>query len=76
MLLMVLLVALASSAAHADGAEALRIGARAHVRPDSIWFENDADLTRWQALKRTGSAKAIAAFQDAKLGARDAWQFS
>lgn len=53
----------------------VRVGVAAQVKPNSIWFENAADLTRWQALKARGNAKAAAAFQDQRLRRREAWQF-
>lgn len=45
------------------------------VKPNSIWFDEVADLTHWQALKKTGNATELASYQDAVLGRRDAWQF-
>jgi hypothetical protein len=53
----------------------IRVGATAQVKGNSIWFEDGAIFTRWQALKRGGDAKALAAFQEKALHERDAWQF-
>lgn len=59
----------------ADAAE-LRRGAFKQVKPGSIWFEDRAGLAQWQALKHSGDAKALAAYQDGLLRAREAWQFT
>jgi hypothetical protein len=64
-------VALATSALAAD----IRLGAIMQVKANSIWFDEAADLTKWQALKNGGDAAALAAYEKDKLGSRDAWQF-
>jgi hypothetical protein len=61
-----------SSAAAAD----INIGAAMRVKPNAIWFQDAAKLTRWQQLKRSGDAKALASYQDRVLGEREAWQFT
>jgi hypothetical protein len=53
----------------------IRKGATMQVKPDSIWFEDTAKLTRWQVLKKSGNAAALATYQDAALSKRDIWQF-
>jgi len=53
----------------------IRAGANKEVKANSIWFEKAADLTHWQKLKKSGDAAALAAYEKAKLGSRDAWQF-
>ena len=53
-----------------------RAGATMTVKPNSIWFEETADLTRWQQLKKARNAAALTAYQEGKLRNRDAWQFS
>ena len=45
------------------------------VKPNSIWFEDTAKLTRWQQLKKSGNAAALTSYQDQALSKRDAWQF-
>lgn len=50
-------------------------GATMQVKPDSIWFQDSAELAHWQRLKKAGNATALAAYQDKILGNRDAWQF-
>ena len=45
------------------------------VKPNSIWFQDVAKLTHWQALKKSGHAAALAAYQERALSRRDAWQF-
>jgi hypothetical protein len=68
-----LFVLLAASAGCLAGE--IRKGATMQVKPNSIWFEETADLTHWQLLKKSGDAAALASFLDDKLHARDAWQF-
>jgi len=63
--------ALATSALAAD----MRAGAIMQVKANSIWFDEAADLTQWQKLKKGGDAAALAAYEKDKLGSRDAWQF-
>jgi len=53
----------------------IKPGATMQVKPNSIWFDEAAQLARWHALKKRGDAAALAAYQDKLLGARDAWQF-
>ncbi len=48
----------------------IRVGAAMQVKPNSIWFEDEALLARWQALKTSGDEKALADFQDKALRAR------
>ena len=45
------------------------------VKPNSIWFDEAADLAQWQELKKKGEEPALAAYEKSKLGSRDAWQF-
>jgi hypothetical protein len=53
----------------------IRTGATMQVKPNSIWFQDAAQLTRWQQLKKGGDLKALASYQDKVLSNRDAWQF-
>jgi hypothetical protein len=53
----------------------IKPGATMQVKPNSIWFDEAAQLARWQELKKSGDAAALAAYQDQMLGRRDAWQF-
>jgi hypothetical protein len=64
-------------AALVTGANAgpIRKGAVMEVKPNSIWFEEVARLTRWQELKKGGDAAALSSYQDQMLGGREAWQF-
>jgi hypothetical protein len=64
-------VLLATAALAAD----IKPGATMQVKPNSIWFDEAAQLARWQALKKSGDDKALTAYQDQLLGQRDAWQF-
>jgi hypothetical protein len=50
-------------------------GATMQVRPNSIWFDQAGQLARWQKVKKSGDAAALASYQDKLLGQRDAWQF-
>jgi len=50
-------------------------GAVMEVKPNSIWFEEVARLTRWQELKKGGDAAALTSYQEQMLGGREAWQF-
>ena len=45
------------------------------MKPDSIWFEETTNLTRWQQLKKGRDRAALRSFQEQKLHSRDAWQF-
>src|SRR5215216_5085686 len=54
----------------------IRRGATMQVKPNSIWFEDTAKLTRWQELKKSGNTTALTSYQDEVLSHRDAWQFS
>jgi hypothetical protein len=54
----------------------IRKGATMQVKADSIWFQDTAKLTRWQQLKKSGDAKALASFQEKALSEREAWQFT
>jgi hypothetical protein len=71
------LLALLVVAASATGSIAgeIRRGATMQVKPNSIWFEEAANLTRWQQLKRGGDPAALASYQEELLSHRDAWQF-
>lgn len=53
----------------------IRVGAAMQVKPNSIWFQDADQFARWQALKKSGDAKAFAAFQEEALHQRAAWQF-
>jgi hypothetical protein len=53
----------------------IKPGATMQVKPNSIWFDEAAQLSHWYKLKQSGDAAALAAYQDEKLHARDAWQF-
>ena len=59
----------------ASFAAEIRAGTTMQVKPNSIWFEDIAKLTRWQQLKKTGNAAALTSYQDAALSKREAWQF-
>jgi hypothetical protein len=54
----------------------VRKGATMQVKADSIWFQDAGKFARWQALKKGGDAKALAAYQEEALHQRDAWQFT
>jgi hypothetical protein len=53
----------------------IRKGAVVEVKPNSIWFDEVARLTRWQELKKGGDAAALTSYQKQMLGGREAWQF-
>ena len=63
-----------SLATAAFGAE-IKSGATVQVKANSIWFQDNAQLARWQKLKQAGDATALARYQERLLSARDAWQF-
>ena len=50
-------------------------GAAMQVKPNSIWFQDAAQLAHWQKLKKSGNAKALASYQERLLSEREAWQF-
>ena len=68
------LLALAFCAASSPAAE-FREGAMMQVKPNSIWFEDAALLTKWQQLKKSGDKAALSSYEEQKLRQRDAWQF-
>lgn len=68
------LTMVASLAAAALAAE-IKNGATMDVKAHSIWFQDDAQLARWQQLKKAGDAKALARYQERLLSDRNAWQF-
>jgi hypothetical protein len=51
-------------------------GATMQVKPNSIWFQNAAQLARWQDLKKSGNTAALAIYQQQLLSDRNAWQFT
>lgn len=54
----------------------IRQGATIQVKPNSIWFQKVKELSHWQRIKKSGDAKALAAYQDKEMSERDAWQFT
>jgi hypothetical protein len=70
--LTVLVLAALIGGAHA---RPVRKGAVVEVKPNSIWFDEAARLTRWQELKKGGDAAALTSYQEQMLGGREAWQF-
>jgi hypothetical protein len=59
----------------ASFAAEIRKGATMQVKANSIWFQDEAQLARWQELKKAGDAKALEKYQEELLSERDAWQF-
>ena len=57
-------------------ADDFKPGTTMQVKPNSIWFDEAVQLSHWHRLKKSGDAAALAAYQDQKLHARDAWQFT
>ena len=53
----------------------IQVGGTFEVKANSIWFEDVAELERWQRLRKHGDAKALRFYQDKVLSRRDAWQF-
>ena len=45
------------------------------VRANSVWFQDETNLTHWQQLKKSGDTSALTSFQEQVLSQRDAWQF-
>jgi len=68
---LLVLVISASSAFAID----IHAGATMHVKPNSIWFQDDVNLTHWQGLMKAGDTKGAAAYADEICAQRDAWQF-
>jgi len=50
----------------------IRAGATMEVKPNSIWFDDLAQFSRWQQLKKSGNSKALASYQKERLSQRDA----
>jgi len=53
----------------------IQVGGTFEVKANSMWFEDVAELERWQRLRKHGDAKALRSCQDKVLSRRDAWQF-
>jgi len=53
----------------------IQVGGTFEVKANSIWFEDVAELERWQRLRKHGDANALRSYQDKVLSRRDAWQF-
>lgn len=70
-LALLVLVALSLGALAAE----IHIGATMTVKPNSIWFEETANLTHWQQLRKRRNVAALRSYQEQKLGRREAWQF-
>jgi hypothetical protein len=64
-------------AALATGAIAgpIRRAAVMQVKPNSVWFEDAANLAHWQELKKGGDQAALTSYQEQMLSGREAWQF-
>ena len=54
----------------------IRSGATRQVKPNSIWFEDVAKITKWQDLKKSGDSAAFTSYQTEALSERDAWRFT
>jgi hypothetical protein len=52
-----------------------RVGARMHVKENSMWFQTDTDLTVWQRFQKVATPAVIESYRDVVLGSRQAWQF-
>jgi exopolysaccharide biosynthesis protein len=59
----------------ASFAQGIQKGAKVQVPPNSIWFQDDAKLAKWQKLKAGGNPDALTAYQQKELKKRNAWQF-
>jgi hypothetical protein len=62
-------------ARHFKRGAVMQKGAVVEVKPNSIWFDESAQLTHWQELKKAGNAAAVTSYEEQMLGQRDAWQF-
>jgi hypothetical protein len=49
-------------------------GATVQVPPNSIWFQDEGKLSKWQQLK-AGKPEALADYQQKQLKSRNAFQF-
>jgi hypothetical protein len=59
----------------ASFAQGIQKGAKVQVTPNSIWFQDDSKLAKWQKLKAGGNPDALTAYQQKELKKRNAWQF-
>jgi hypothetical protein len=50
-------------------------GAVVEVKPNSIWFDESAQLTHWQEFKKSDTPAALTSYEEKMLGQREAWQF-
>ena len=69
------LAIVASLVATSALAAELKVGTTVEVKANSMWFEEAAQLTRWQQVRRRGDGKALTAYEEKVRGAREAWQF-
>jgi len=74
MKIQIILVILTTSLVSAFAGQ-FRVGARMHVKEDSMWFQTDADLTVWQRFQKTATPPVLESYRDVVLGSRQAWQF-
>jgi hypothetical protein len=56
-------------------AQGIQKGATVQVPPNSIWFQDEGRLGKWQQLKASGKADALADYQQKQLKKRNAFQF-
>ncbi len=68
---MPILAALAMPCAAQD----IQRGQTRQVKPNSIWFQDQAQLDRWRQLRASGDDAALQSYQHEALSSRDAWQF-
>lgn len=64
-----------ASLATSSAAQDIRRGQILHVKPNSIWFQDQAQIDRWQRLKTSGDDAALKSHEHDVLSSRDAWQF-
>ena len=72
--LRIILVILTISLASAFAGQ-FRVGAKMHVKEDSMWFQTDVGLTVWQRFQKTATPSVLESYRDVVLGSRQAWQF-
>jgi len=68
-------LALVMGRASSSIAGEIQVGGTFEVKANSMWFEDVAELERWQRRRKHGDAKALRSYQDKVLSRRDAWQF-
>ena len=53
----------------------IKVGTKAEIKANAMWFEEAETLERWQRAREAGNAEAFAKLERELLGEREAWRF-